>query len=464
MKTRLACLASCVAVLLNVHGQVVINEVGYDDSGTDDFEFVELFNPGAISIDISGWSIGGRDNGTVNPTATIPGAVGSGTTMLAPGGFYLFGNTAVANRNQLIAANFLENDAEQLELWNGAFGSSTIVDGFVYEANKGATAGATSYGTLSPAMAAQVGGGYWGNFQSGHVNGQGAQGTGTGLTLVSQSRYVDGLDSNNNGRDFGLRRATPGAANSSGFGSVYYGPDVNGLAVGTEAPGLYGSFVNPRVVNPTVVSTHNPSAITASPQGGNAVTIWDTEFGGTGAGLDTVMQGNGSFSLYVYLDPRLTLAGDSEEWVVGLAGGADALHNFAGVTGTVNGSTGIGWAFRRDSTGRTLRLIDFGQGGPDSSWVVLGTISLSDADQGWHLLGINLNGTAVSGNYDGTVFAGTTANGQTGNLLYASYREGFANNADPLLRPLTLDVVPEPSVCALGLLGAAALLYQRRRR
>jgi hypothetical protein len=175
------------------------------------------------------------------------------------------------------------------------------------------------------------------------------------------------------------------------------------------------------------------------------------------------MQGNGKIDLFVYVDPRLTTGADSEEWTLGVGGGADALHNFVGVTGSVNGSTGLGWVFRRDGTTRTLRLIDFGAGGPDSSWNVLGTINLTDADLGWHELGIEIDDTAVTGTFDDTTFTGTTASGLTGNLLYASYREGFANNADPLLRPLTIDMVPEPSSLALSLLGGLSFLLWRRR-
>jgi hypothetical protein len=194
------------------------------------------------------------------------------------------------------------------------------------------------------------------------------------------------------------------------------------------------------------------------------VTIWDTEFGGTGAGLDTVVQGSGSILLLAYVDPRVTAGTDTEEWVIGIGGGADALHNNISVAGTVNGSTGLGWAFQRDATARTPRLIDFGAGGPDSTWTVLGTINLTDGDLGWHVLSIDINGTAVTGSFDATVFNGTTISGLTGNLLYASYREGFTDNANPLLRPLTIDMIPEPSTFVLaGLAGLALLAFRRRK-
>jgi hypothetical protein len=467
MNRILTCAVICGFVLVpcTAPAAIIINEIAYDDTGaggTDDHEFIELYNTGPGPEDISGWTLGGRDNAGMNTSAVIPGAVGSNTTVLAAGDYYVIGNAAVASRDQTVAANFLENDAEQIELWNGAINTSTLIDGLVTEANKGAGAAATQYGTPSAAMLAQMGTGYFGNFQSGHVNGQTAQaGAGSnGLVLVSQSRYIDGLDTNSNGRDFGQRRATPGAANSSGLVTQYKGPNVDSLAVGTEAPGHFGSFVNPRVVDPTTVSQFNPTSIPASPQGGNAITVWDTEFGGAGGGVDGVMQFNGRYDLFVWVDPRVTAAGDSEEWVVGIGGAADPLHNFVGTSGSVNGSSGLGWAFRRDAATRTLQLIDFGPGGGPGSRVVLGTINLTDADLGWHLLSIAINGTNVLGRYDATSFAGTTAT-LTGNIAYFSYREGITNNAN--IRPLTIDAIPEPSTLVLaGLVGLALAARWRR--
>ncbi len=38
-----------------VRSQVVINEFAYDDSQTDDEEYVELFNAGDTEVDLEGW-------------------------------------------------------------------------------------------------------------------------------------------------------------------------------------------------------------------------------------------------------------------------------------------------------------------------------------------------------------------------------------------------------------------------
>lgn len=54
--------------------QVVINEFAYDDTGTDDVEFVELYNAGTTPVDISGWILQSRDqlSGDNNPGYATP--------------------------------------------------------------------------------------------------------------------------------------------------------------------------------------------------------------------------------------------------------------------------------------------------------------------------------------------------------------------------------------------------------
>ena len=51
---------------------VVINEFSYDDSGSDDFEYIELYNRTGAAIDISGWSLVGDDANGVNFTEVLP--------------------------------------------------------------------------------------------------------------------------------------------------------------------------------------------------------------------------------------------------------------------------------------------------------------------------------------------------------------------------------------------------------
>lgn len=475
----------------SARAQVVINEFQYDDTGAaDDREYVELFNAGGIAIDISGWSVGSRDNGTVNSSVVVPAA-----TTLPPGAYWVIGNTGVLNVNQVVAGGFLENDSEQLELWNGAFGTSTLVDGVVYEAYRGPTAGTgtTSYGTLSPAMATQVGPGYWGTHQGVDV-------AGTPLRpLTSLARYINGIDSNNNGRDFGLRPGTPGTANSSVITSSFLAPNVDALADGTTISGFTGSFVGARVITPgTATPGLNPRAIPAPPNSTKAIVAWDQSGGGNAVVSDTIFNGSVRFDLHAYLNTaHMTVNSNaanvqfrgSEQTFYGL-GSMDAFANLADPTGELglgtavsqNGASGVAWYYEKvgesalglDDVSQRLMLIDARTGGNANSgagpieWTILATIDLDAAGSAWHLLSLAIdaagNGTAV---FDTQTFLFTTTNTLLGEF-YVSYREntqlGSVGVPENLLSPATFAPVPEPSTFILAGLGVLALLALRRRK
>src|SRR5205085_4962260 len=70
-------------------GQVIINEalVSFATSGTQTrADFVELYNTTTQTLDISGLVISFRPSGNSNTpsTVTLPGAVGSRTTLILP--------------------------------------------------------------------------------------------------------------------------------------------------------------------------------------------------------------------------------------------------------------------------------------------------------------------------------------------------------------------------------------------
>ena len=96
---------------------VVINELNYDDSGSDDFEFVELYNGSTQPVDISNWTLNGIDGTTSgNGTHTIgPGVV------LQPGGFWVVGDAGVPNVNEVISGLALENGADGVFLEDANF-------------------------------------------------------------------------------------------------------------------------------------------------------------------------------------------------------------------------------------------------------------------------------------------------------------------------------------------------------
>lgn len=480
---------------------VTINEFAYDDTKTSDpgdsHEFVELYNDGGAAVDISGWTLGGRDASGNNTIITIPGALGSSTTTIAPGGFYVIGMAGVQNVNQTNAA-FLENDAETIELRSGPFASATLVDAVVYESNKGTA----SYGALPADVATQVGGGtaspgYWGNHQT-------VEYTGTPLTgTVSVGRYLDGGDTNSNGRDFGMRPFTPGASNLGG-GSVtsfYTPPDVDAAASQSVVPGLRASFEGgagqaytppsgARVIDPTVISTFNPHVIPASPDGGNVITVHDSSGGGEAAVSLDVHNGNGGFNIDAYLDTTdlPTGATNHESTIFGTMGNVGALFNtpdpegdiFADVPpGNASDATGIGWLFQKFQGRAILYLVDAGDGGnssPDAGaaameWEILHEVDLSNSASAWHQLAIQVNADGTGfGVLDGVLIPFTTDPSLVGSF-YVGYRENLAGSpgtptAGITYRPPTFDVstspVPEPA--GLALLGVGAGLLMRRRR
>ena len=123
---------------------IIINEVVYDDASTDNIEYVELYNTGPGSVDISGWMLTPRDPTSVNASATVPAA-----TSVAAGGYYVFGNAGVLNSNQTIpagASGFLENDIESVEIRDAG---GNLVDALIYESNKGITGNGAPKGKCS---------------------------------------------------------------------------------------------------------------------------------------------------------------------------------------------------------------------------------------------------------------------------------------------------------------------------
>src|SRR5688572_1662823 len=111
---------------LNVRAQALINEIHYDpDVKTEQVEFIEIHNPGAASVDLSGAFF---DEGI---TYTFPAG-----TLLRPGAYLVvtqdladyqakFGRPAFA---QWAAGGKLDNDGETIELVNRSGGTLDKVD------------------------------------------------------------------------------------------------------------------------------------------------------------------------------------------------------------------------------------------------------------------------------------------------------------------------------------------------
>ena len=411
---------------------VFINEFQYDDSGTDDREFVEIYNGEPNAVDISGWTL--RASDTVappldnNPDYTIPAA-----TILAPGDYYVVGAATVANVDLVVGTiNLWENDNEALELLNE---NGVVVDTLVYELNKGPVA-------VSPAE-----GGFWGNFAS--IDG----------TVQSLSRWWDGYDTDDNGRDFAVLPATPGASNS--IASIDPLTENFDGSAGSNVPNFTGSFVVPKHIDPTVADAYNPSVIPASPQGGNAGICWDPTGGGNQGALNDEARYNVAFSCEVYLDASATSfdpnsqTGEYQLWSIGL-GAVGSYHN----SFEFNGNTGLMWEYRLQESGDpnlggtigtlTLQLVDRNDGGGWLDSTVLLDVPTVAITTGWHTISLTRNYESYDASFDGVINASGVVPANGPSALQMGYREFIVTNS--LARPLTFDAlsVTEPAAPALG--------------
>lgn len=397
---------------------VVINEFNYDDSSTDDLEFIELYNRTSSPVDISGWSLVGDDSNGINFTEVFPAG-----TIIAPGGYFVLGDTGVPNVNIVRASGFLQNSNESITLFDGA---AAIVDTLIYEANKG---------VFNPALA--EGEGIWGNFSMSESN------------KTTLSRLRDGFDTNNNGNDFRIQPWSPGASNNLPAATANV-ETFDGLTIADPLAGWQGSFVDPTVIDPTLFDTNNPYTIPASPQGGLAIVAWDSAGGGNHTmqladpGVQNLAEA------YVYIESVPLPLGESEMWSFGF-GTSGTFFNFPDPTGALgfsaNGDTGFVWTYVRDDVGATLYLMDRNDGGMGTNAltapVVVGSIPVTaGVNDGWQRVKIEINGTSAEGRFggtygaaDGTAFTATVDRVDRG--LYASYREGVTGTTGA--RPFTMD-------------------------
>ena len=442
----------CIAGLALAQPRIVINEIAYDDTGTDDVEFVELYNADTVPVDISGWRLESGDllTGDNNPDYTIPGAPGSGTVVLQPGQFYVIGSGNVPNVNLIVGTNDLfENDNEWIVL---RMPDGTVVDAVAYETNKRPDLTAWVPANIIP----QLGRGIWGNYIT-------LQGTASiDNTLLSLQRWKDGLDTNDNGRDFGHMPWTPGASNNTT--PTPFSDTFNARSVYDLVPNLSGSFRAPRVIDPTQFdvppynTTPNPNAIPASPDGGNAMIAWDWAGGGNMATSTFAFQNRAGYDLYIYIDTTLPIPGELESWMIGLMGTCGSFYNIPfRCLVNASGATGVGWLFKRANTANDpvevkLRLVDAGPGGDSNpgcgsagtqQWTVFGEIDLSQAVSGWYRLQLEVKGNKVVGRFSGgdinAVFEGTASAGTCIGAFYIGYREAYTT--DQFANPVRIDAL-----------------------
>ncbi|MBN1851886.1 MAG: lamin tail domain-containing protein [Pirellulales bacterium] len=423
-----------------LYAQVVINELVKDERSAgsgqipDTREFIELYNAGSSAVDISDWTL---ENYELVGGANLFFTMIPAQTMLAAGDYYVIGSSSVPNLDFDLGPGELWSDLNSLfELRDS---SANLIDALAVDVFYDPQLANATTEQLS-----QVAGGVWGQIISCNTS-----------FPQSLGRYLDGRDSNNNGYDFGMLPLTPGTSNNLPQLGAHVVPDVDGMATGTHVTGYGGSFVLPKVINPTVVSSDNPNAIPASPQGGNAIVAWDNTGGGNMVASNSLVT---SFDLYAYLEtgPLNVSVGDweGETSIYGI-GTTDPFFGFPDPTGMIysdphieqNSSTGVGWLYQREELNglEVLMLVDFNNGGNSrpsaEDWTIIQTIDLSAAPSDWHRLAINYNPATgeVTARYDDQVFNFTTVTDLLG-TFYVGYREALSGGVPSVVRPPTYDL------------------------
>jgi len=444
--------AVLIGAASNVFGQIVINEFVKEErtadggvpTGPDSREFVEFYNAGSTTADLSEVSFTIFDLITGEPTDSY---LLGGT--IAPGDFFVMGDRDVPNVDftpvDAPAEMFPDLAANAMVLHTGLAPFEGLVqDAVAYDIYRAGTSFSLPVGSD------QIGEGFQGQLIS--VN----HPTSGPNARESWSRYHDGHDTNNNGRDFGILPMTPGASNNLPLNENHTVPNVDSLATGSVLPQYHASFVLPRVIDPGVVDAANPRVIPASPQGGKAIAAWDQNGGGNAVYSKELVN---SFDIYAYFDTTpLGVAAETqgEEWesqIYGI-GSADAFFGtpdpfgdiFVPGTITQNASTGIGWVYQqyeeelRGVAKRAftrLMLVDFGDGGNSSpeamEWKVIHFMDLSGVPSAWYRLGLDYEPQSgqVIATFDDQRFMFTTDTNLLG-TFFVGYREAITNEQSRL--------------------------------
>jgi hypothetical protein len=155
---------------------LVINEVDYDNSGTDTLEYVEIYNTNAYAVDLTGLHLDfiNGSNGTVYRSIDLSGVIDAN-------GFITIGSPAIANVTIQfpVSSNAIQNGPDGISLVDGG---GVVIDSIAYG---GDVAGA---------------------------------GEGLFLSIVDTAdgsicRIPDGQDTDDNAADFILCTTTPGTIN-----------------------------------------------------------------------------------------------------------------------------------------------------------------------------------------------------------------------------------------------------------
>jgi Lamin Tail Domain len=183
---QLGLLAICSGIAFNSSAAIVINEVDYDQPGTDNSEFIELFNSGTSDILLENYSVDLINGSNSSPYRSIDL---SGFSIAASGYFVMCGDASLVTNcdySFTTTSGWIQNGApDAIALYE----SENLLDSLSYE------------GALSP-----------------YTEGDTASASDNNTDIISIARLPDGIDSNNNLSDFQLGCITPGTANIIGSG------------------------------------------------------------------------------------------------------------------------------------------------------------------------------------------------------------------------------------------------------
>ncbi|MFT3885724.1 MAG: lamin tail domain-containing protein [Flavobacteriales bacterium] len=196
--------AAFLLLATTANAQLVINEVDYDQPGTDSAEFLELKNTGSTAYPMGNVSVV-----LVNGSSGTPSVYASITSpdwpALAGGGYFTLCPSGCDARLQA-ASNAIQNGpSDAIALLD--LSDSTIIDVLAYE---GDVAG----------------------YMEGHGTTIGDDNVSVGRSL---GRWPDGADTDDNAADFALMCITPGAANQANTTECDTPTGINTLEQG---PGL----------------------------------------------------------------------------------------------------------------------------------------------------------------------------------------------------------------------------------
>ncbi len=308
----IALLLGSVATHAGVVTSIVINEVDYDNVGSDTAEFIELKNITAGTVDLSAYSLRlvNGSGGAVYQTYNLP------AVMLAAGDYYVVcanaANTPNCDLDVIPNTDMIQNgppDGIQLVV----IASGLNEDGMAYE---GSMACCTE-GSPLPAV-----------------------GDDNTTANYGYSRFPDGVDTNDNLSDFSLRCITPGYANVAGNSSCPAPVSTTPLLTIADASVLEGN--SPGCA--TTALSFTVSSTVAAPPGGinftfntadGTATLADNDYVQAVAAAGSIAAGATTGSATVNINCDTTPEADETFTVTLVDGASYDLGVPATATGTI---------------------------------------------------------------------------------------------------------------------------------